>query len=167
MRTALGNGLAVERRAAVVLVAARPPSRVWPGCLLAVLVFRTSAPVAADGLMVVVRRRLAGVFGLAALGLPVASDRDVLGAAAILLAGLFRLLRRLRLLDRSGLCLGRASANHAGGQQGSQCRISHDGLPSSLEVSTNSPGRALFVKHPRKRQDVDHAKMDDPPSHSP
>lgn len=113
MRVALGNGLVVE------------PSQLWPGSLLAILVFRTSAPVAADGLMVVVRRGLAGVIGLAALGLPVASDRDVLRAAAILVARLFRLLRRLRLLDRSGLCLGRASAKCEGGQQGSQCRIAH------------------------------------------
>lgn len=125
MRVALGNGLVVERRAAFASSAARPISRVWPGRLLPILVFRACAPVAADGLMLVVRRRLAGVIGLAALGLPVASDRDVLRAAAILLARLFRLLRRLRLLDRGGLRLCRASAECGGqygrGQQGCRC----------------------------------------------
>ncbi|MGY4625429.1 hypothetical protein ACVWY3_003185 [Bradyrhizobium sp. USDA 4486] len=69
MGTALGNGAAMKRRAAIVRAAARPPYRVWPGSLLAILVSRKSAPVAADGLMVVARRGLAGVFGLAALGL--------------------------------------------------------------------------------------------------
>ncbi|WP_431014881.1 hypothetical protein [Bradyrhizobium pachyrhizi] len=45
-------------------------------------------PVAADRLMVIVLRRLAGMFVLTALSLPVASDLDVLCATAILLAGL-------------------------------------------------------------------------------
>lgn len=120
MRVAPENGLVVERRAAIASSAARPTSRVWPGSLLAILVLRTSAPVAADGLMVVIRRGLAGVIGLTALGLPVASDRDVLRAAAILLAGLFRLLRRLRLLDRGGLRVCRASTECEGQDDGGQ-----------------------------------------------
>ncbi|WP_245477874.1 hypothetical protein [Bradyrhizobium guangxiense] len=116
--------------------------------------------------MVVVRRGLAGVIGFAALSLPVASDRDVLRAAAILLARLFRLLRRLRLLDRGGLRLCRASAEYEGqqdsGQKGSRCRVSHDGLPSSLEVCTNSHTGALFGESARKKQDKGNAKINMP-----
>ncbi|KRQ03551.1 hypothetical protein AOQ71_33220 [Bradyrhizobium manausense] len=84
--------------------------RTMTGRLLAIPILGVSAPVAAHGLMVLVRRGLASVITLAALGLPVASDRDILRAATILLAGLFRLLRRLGLLDRGGLRLCGASA---------------------------------------------------------
>ncbi|MDA9524425.1 hypothetical protein XI06_30100 [Bradyrhizobium sp. CCBAU 11434] len=125
MRVALENGQAVERRAAIVSSAARSTSQVWPGRLLPILVVRTSAPIAADRLMVLVRRDLAGVIGFAALSLPVASDRDVFRVAAILLAGLFRLLGRLRLLDRGGLRLCRAftecERQYDRGQQGCRC----------------------------------------------
>lgn len=133
--------------------AAHPASPIYPGSLLVILALWARAPVAADGLMVLVRRGLAGVVTLAALGLPVASDRDILSAATILLAGLFRLLRRLSLLDRGGLRLHRASTECEGqcesGQQCSRCRMTHDGLPSSLELFTNSPRRASFVKGAR------------------
>lgn len=136
--------------------AAHPASLIYPGSLLVILVLWARAPVAADRLMVLVRRGLAGVVTLAALGLPVASDRDILRAATILLAGLFRLLGRLSLLDRGGLRLYRASTECTecegqceSGQQCSRCTMTHDGLPSSLELFTNSPQRAFFVKRAR------------------
>lgn len=110
--------------------AAHPASLIYPGSLLVILVLWARAPVA--------------------------SDRDILRAPTILLAGLFRLLGRLSLLDRGGLRLYRASTECTecegqceSGQQCSRCTMTHDGLPSSLELFTNSPQRALFVKRAR------------------
>jgi len=94
------------------LSTARPRSAICPEWLLAIAVLRVSAPVAAHCLMVLALRGLASVITFGALGLPVASDRDIFRAAAILLAGLFRLLRRLRLLDGGGLRLCSASAGY-------------------------------------------------------
>jgi hypothetical protein len=61
-----------------------------------------------------------GAIILSSLGLPVTSDSDVFGAAAILLTGLVRLLRRLPRLNRSGLGLNWRHAPF--GDQESECR---------------------------------------------
>jgi hypothetical protein len=61
-----------------------------PSDNLAVPVVRMRAPVAAYGLMIrASRRRMPGVIFLAFLGLPIATDPDVLRATAILGTGLF------------------------------------------------------------------------------
>ena len=85
--------------------------RTMIGGLLAISILRVSAPVAAHGLMVLIRHGRAGVITLV-VRLPVASDRDIPRAATILLAGLFRLLRRLGVLDGGGLRLCSASGEH-------------------------------------------------------
>jgi hypothetical protein len=61
------------------------------------------APVAADGLVFLVRRIAPGVIALVSLSLPIAPDLHVFSTIAILLTGLVRLQRRLLGLDGSGL----------------------------------------------------------------
>ncbi|MBR0800123.1 hypothetical protein JQ615_32620 [Bradyrhizobium jicamae] len=103
MRTPFRNELPGPRLAATVFIAANPAPPFYPDGLLLIPALRMSAPVAADGLVVVVRRGLGSVMALAALRPPVAPDRDVVRTAAILPARLFRLLMRLNLLDGAGL----------------------------------------------------------------
>jgi hypothetical protein len=66
------------------------------------------APVAAY--VFVLRVPTPSAIILASLGPPITSDFDVFGAAAILLTGLVRLLRRLPRLNKSGLSLNRRHA---------------------------------------------------------
>ena len=78
----------------------------------------TGSPILTDRLMAVVGCCLASVVVLAALGLPITPDLDVFGATAVLLAGLLRLLGRLRLLygRRLRFC---STSGECEGQRGS------------------------------------------------